>query len=427
MAALTFVSQNEDQTDTNSYSIASQPSGTAGARRFAAIWGRKNSAGSGLPATCSIGGQALSPVAGSMIDGNITGDNTSMSARWFTGVVSVGGNQTVAFTFTSDGGGGAAATMIRAGFALYEGDGFSATPHDALVDEATASNDRTLTGTIDTADGGAVAGIGAISSSTSIGCTLTGLATEDFDIQESSANNNICAGHENGLSSETDRTITFAWAAGGSTDDACISVISLAPVEHALTATGIATGAPSVGAPALAQTHAFVATEVAAGAPVTGAPTLAVVHALAAVGVSAGAASVGAPPLAQTHALAATEVAAGGPVTGAPTLAGGAAPIFIDGDDWDLARVKSRRRRYEERLGDDLEHAQRALHDAQPFAFGQPEWLPIPRVHFGQPLDRQIGPLVAPGRALGWPSHARGPAVGDDVEQDDEDVVLLTA
>jgi hypothetical protein len=342
-------------------------------------------------------------------------------------VVSVGGNQTIAFTFTSDGGGGAAATMIRAGFALYEGDGFSATPHDALVDEATASNDRTLTGTIDTADGGAVAGIGAISSSTSIGCTLSGLATEDFDIQESSANNNICAGHENSLSSETDRTITFAWAAGGSTDDACISVISLAPAEHALTATGIATGAPSVGAPALAQTHAFVATEVAAGAPVTGAPTLAVVHALAAVGVSAGAASVGAPALAQTHALATTAVAAGAPMTGAPTLAGGAAPIFIDGDDWDLARPRSPRRRYEERLRADLEAARRAVREGTPFAFARPEWLPIPGVDFGRLSDAQAGGPVAPPLPLGRPSHARGPGTADVGERDDEDVVLLIA
>jgi hypothetical protein len=224
-----FVSRNEDQAGTSSYSLASQTSGTAGKRRWLFVWGRKNSAGDGFPATASIGGEALTPVLNSQVLGNITTDNTKFGARWFVGDVSAGGSQTIAFTFTEDGGGGAAATMIRAGYVLYESQDLDDAVHDTLVDEATATNDRLLTGSIDVVEGGSLLGAGVISVTASIGCTLTGIATEDVDVQESSANNMIVAGHEDGLSVEANRTVTFTWAAGGSADDACISVLSLAP------------------------------------------------------------------------------------------------------------------------------------------------------------------------------------------------------
>jgi hypothetical protein len=240
------------------------------------VWGRKNSAGPGLPATCSVGGEALTAVTGSLIDANISGDNTSFGARWFVGDVSVGGNQTIAFTFTADGGGGAAATMIRAGYAIYEGDGFSETPFDTVTDEATATNDRTLTGSIDSADGGAFLATGGISSTANIAATLTGIATEDADFQESSANNNIVFGHSNGLSSATGTTVQVVWAAGGTTDDAFWTVISLSLEVHDLTANSIASGTPTVGTPAIAQVHGLTADAIAADGPTVGTPALTV-------------------------------------------------------------------------------------------------------------------------------------------------------
>lgn len=89
---------------------------------------------------------------------------------------------------------------------------------------------------------------------------------------------------------------------------------------HAFTATGVTTGAPSVGSPAISQTHALTATGVATGAPTVGSPALAEVTALVAVGVATGAPTVGTPTLGQTHALEAAELATGAPTVGSPTL-----------------------------------------------------------------------------------------------------------
>lgn len=88
-----------------------------------------------------------------------------------------------------------------------------------------------------------------------------------------------------------------------------------------LTATGIATGAPSVGSPAITQKHALTATGVATGAPPVGAPTLHQVHDLDADGVATDAPSVGEPDLAQTFALSADGIATDAPSTGEPDLA----------------------------------------------------------------------------------------------------------
>jgi hypothetical protein len=228
MASLVYVGHGEDQSDTSSYSLATQPTGTAGTKRWVGIWGRKNSAGDGIPATCSVGGESLTAVSGSSVVGNISTDNTSFGARWFVGDVPVGGNQTIAFTFTADGGGGAAATMIRAGYVIYEGDDFSETPENTGTDEATATNDRTLAATLSRVSGGAYLLLGGISSTANITCTLTNISTEDADFQESSANNNIVAGHSNALSAGSD-DIDATWAAGGTTDDAFLTILSLAP------------------------------------------------------------------------------------------------------------------------------------------------------------------------------------------------------
>ncbi len=98
------------------------------------------------------------------------------------------------------------------------------------------------------------------------------------------------------------------------------SVVSLG--GHDLTATGIATGAPSVGAPAITQAHALTATGIAAGAPSVGAPGIAQVHILTATAVDAGSPSLGAPAATEITALPnATAIATGAPSVGTPDLA----------------------------------------------------------------------------------------------------------
>ena len=92
---------------------------------------------------------------------------------------------------------------------------------------------------------------------------------------------------------------------------------------HALAATGVVAGAPALGTPALGQMHALTATGAAVGAPVLGAPTLGQSHALTAAGITAGAPIAGAPALGQAHALTATGVATGAPLLGSPSLGEG--------------------------------------------------------------------------------------------------------
>jgi hypothetical protein len=88
----------------------------------------------------------------------------------------------------------------------------------------------------------------------------------------------------------------------------------------ALTATGISTGAPSVGSPALGQIHALAATAVATGASSVGSPSVGQVHSLTAIAIATAAPSVSSPALGQVHALAATAVATGSPSVGTPAI-----------------------------------------------------------------------------------------------------------
>lgn len=89
---------------------------------------------------------------------------------------------------------------------------------------------------------------------------------------------------------------------------------------HGLTATGIAIGAPTVGTPALTQAHALAASGVATGAPTVGTPAVGQVHALTASSIATGAPTVGSPALAQVHALVAVGIATGAPTVGTPGL-----------------------------------------------------------------------------------------------------------
>lgn len=94
-----------------------------------------------------------------------------------------------------------------------------------------------------------------------------------------------------------------------------------AAVVHDLTATGIATGAPSLGTPTLGQVHALGATGFTCS-PVVGTPTLwsGGTDELEALGVATGAPTVGVPTLGQTHALIAEAIAFGVPSVGTPSL-----------------------------------------------------------------------------------------------------------
>lgn len=90
----------------------------------------------------------------------------------------------------------------------------------------------------------------------------------------------------------------------------------------ALTATGIATGAPTVASPALGQIHKPTATGIDTGAPSVGTPALAQIHGLATATLDAGAPTVASPAIGQVHVLAATGIATGAPTVGTPALAG---------------------------------------------------------------------------------------------------------
>lgn len=106
---------------------------------------------------------------------------------------------------------------------------------------------------------------------------------------------------------------------GIATDAPSVGAPALGQI-HALTATGPSSGAPSVGSPAIGQEHDLTATGIAADAPSVGEPTLAMSHNLAADDVSTDAPSVGEPDIGQIHALGATDVAAAAPSVGSPAI-----------------------------------------------------------------------------------------------------------
>lgn len=81
------------------------------------------------------------------------------------------------------------------------------------------------------------------------------------------------------------------------------NTVTVSVVENAvwsLVATGVDTGAPTVGAPALTQAHSLVAVGIATGAPTVGEPSSGQVHTLVAAGLTTGAPTVGAPLLASS-------------------------------------------------------------------------------------------------------------------------------
>lgn len=87
-----------------------------------------------------------------------------------------------------------------------------------------------------------------------------------------------------------------------------------------LTATGIATGVPTVGSPVLNQVHSLTATGIDTGAPTVGIPSTSVAFELTAEGVTTGTPTLGEPAINQTHILSASGVSTDTPTTGEPAI-----------------------------------------------------------------------------------------------------------
>ena len=88
-----------------------------------------------------------------------------------------------------------------------------------------------------------------------------------------------------------------------------------------LTATEIATGAPTLATPTIGQIHALTATEIATGAPALGTPAPAIyINRLTAIEIATGAPILATPAIGQTHALTATEIATASPTLAVPTI-----------------------------------------------------------------------------------------------------------
>lgn len=96
------------------------------------------------------------------------------------------------------------------------------------------------------------------------------------------------------------------------------------PGTDNLTASNLATAAPTLDTPALGQIHALTAATLTAGTPTLGTPTLTEddgTDDLLADGVTAGTPTLGAPAIGQAHVLNAVALAAGAPSLGNPTIA----------------------------------------------------------------------------------------------------------
>jgi len=88
----------------------------------------------------------------------------------------------------------------------------------------------------------------------------------------------------------------------------------------ALTAIEIATGAPTLANPTIGQTHALTATEIATGAPALETATIGQTHELTATEIATGAPVLDVPTSGQAHALDATEISTGAPTFATPTI-----------------------------------------------------------------------------------------------------------
>ena len=102
------------------------------------------------------------------------------------------------------------------------------------------------------------------------------------------------------------------------TTQLAVEVIGVDPYH--LTATGIATGPPTVNAPAFTQIHALTALGITTGPPTISIPATTGEHALEALGIATGEPTFNLPSLGQDHTLVALGIMTGPPVLSIPSI-----------------------------------------------------------------------------------------------------------
>lgn len=110
-------------------------------------------------------------------------------------------------------------------------------------------------------------------------------------------------------------------ASGITTGAPTLGAVTIAQI-HALSASGFATGAAALDTPAVGQTHVLSAAGVTTGMPALDAPAVAQAHALAAAGITAGTPTLDAPTIAQVHVLTAAAITTGAATLGTPSMSG---------------------------------------------------------------------------------------------------------
>ena len=155
-------------------------------------------------------------------------------------------------------------------------------------------------------------------------CTSPGALTERIE-KLNTGGTDCSIAHASAEKASAGGTGAFTWAQTNAASGSWAYAIKPAPANDALTANGLAAGAPVLATPTLSQVHGLSASGLAAGAPVLAAPTLAQVHALSANSLAAGAPTLATPTLTQqaNHALTANGLSAGAPMLATPTISQG--------------------------------------------------------------------------------------------------------
>lgn len=118
---------------------------------------------------------------------------------------------------------------------------------------------------------------------------------------------------------DTDDSVHVLTATALATGTPSLGAPSLSGL-HNLAASALATGTPSLGNPAVSQKQSLAANSLDAGTPTLGAPAFTIVQTFVATGLSAGTPTLGTPAQTQGHLLTATALATGTPALGAPSI-----------------------------------------------------------------------------------------------------------
>lgn len=297
----TFRVRVEDVANGASRTFANQPIGPAAADRMVvvAVQTRSNIGAGVNVANTGVevrpvgtgSGVSLGKIIEAFGDSN-PGTAPSTTSTMFAGIVSDSAvNSSNADIFVTH-----ADTVLRCDIAIYDVPGQSA----AAFDTATSVNADPQNANIDIPNNGVLIGgsIMALGSASASSCAITDAGgVEDYDISSTEDVNGtfFCGHHNNSMSAESARAITYDWTSGVTQFDHALVLASFAPAAHVLTAVSIASGVPSVGSPTLLQAFALTATSIATGAPSVGAPAFGLIYQLSALGIVSGAPSVGAP------------------------------------------------------------------------------------------------------------------------------------